>query len=731
MAHDMLITVAMAMAAGVILIVLARKLDLPAIVLLLAGGIVLGPQVLGDYAVIRADTLGPALTALVSLFVGLILFEGGLTLDLQGYRSAPKMIKRLLSLGVVVTFFGNLLAVRYLLDVPLPIAALMSSLVVVTGPTVIAPLLRRIRVAPKLHGILHWEGVLIDPIGVFIALLCFELVVSGKSGSEAAIALLVRTAAGLGLGAAGGGFIVLALRKHFVPENMASIFALGGATLVFGAAEAIQSEAGLLAVTVAGFVVGLSGAAAVPQIKEFKAELTDLLIGTLFILLASRLKLEQFLELGVAGAIAVAIAMVVVRPISVLLCSARTDMTWRERAFLGWVAPRGIVAASMASVFAISMPPESAETARVVEAFAYAVIVATIVLQGLTAGPVARMLGLRRPEARGWLIVGAHRLGRKVAEFLAEHGAGPAILIDTNTRMVQSARREGLTAFEADARDTEIAETEDFQLVGNVLALTDNEDLNVRLCEVWLKVVGRDHVFRCDPVDDERRIDTKAAGEIVWGGLPRPSQLAGEIRRGDALLSDREIDEEGRVPGGLPLMNVRGERVTIGGDTAPEPGDRVLMLQRSAQYLASALHADLIIDVEATTLTAVIEQLVARVGETYPEIDQHAIVGAVIEQGAAFPLMVGQGVAVPHALVNGLDRRVAAIARIPGGLHVETPDSAPIQLVFLVLEPPGDPEGHLGTLAEIARLVLAEDVRDQLSRATPGDLVNLVRQTVR
>ena len=239
--HTALVSLALAVAAGTMLMAFSRRLGLPSIVLLLAGGIVLGPEMLGA---VRADALGPGLGALISFAVGIILFEAGLTLDPRDYRRAPHVIIRLLTVGVMTTWLGTALAVWYFAGRTANGALLAASLVIVTGPTVVGPLLKRIKVKPRVHSILYWEGVLIDPVGVFVAVLCFELI-----GNEAGLAALgtfgMRVLFGLVVGLAGGFVMSELLRRRAVPEDMAGAFALGCGALTFAAAEAVASESGL------------------------------------------------------------------------------------------------------------------------------------------------------------------------------------------------------------------------------------------------------------------------------------------------------------------------------------------------------------------------------------------------------------------------------------------------------------------------------------------------------
>ncbi|MGH8017390.1 MAG: cation:proton antiporter, partial [Opitutaceae bacterium] len=332
--HDFLITLCLAIAAGTFLVALAHILKVPSIVLLLLGGIGFGPEGLG---LIQPDVFGEALPALVSFAVSVILFEGGLTLDLRGFAQASRVIQRLLTVGVLVTWLGTAAAIYGVYRFDLRYCLFAASLVIVTGPTVVLPLLRRIHIQPRLHSILHWEGVLIDAIGVFIALLCFEWIVAGE-GPQAVVHFLIRVLAGVAIGVGGGWLIDLVLRWRLAPESLVNIVALAGAVLVFGFTEWVMPEAGLMSVTVAGLVLGWRHPVELKQIKQFKAELTDLFIGTLFVVLAGRLEIDRFIEFGARGGVLLLLMLFVVRPLNVLASTAGSALTWRERLFLSWVA---------------------------------------------------------------------------------------------------------------------------------------------------------------------------------------------------------------------------------------------------------------------------------------------------------------------------------------------------------------------------------------------------------
>jgi NhaP-type Na+/H+ or K+/H+ antiporter/mannitol/fructose-specific phosphotransferase system IIA component (Ntr-type) len=722
----MLMTMTTAIATGVILIVLSRRLKLPAIVLLLLGGIVMGPEMLGW---VDPDGLGNGLRVIVGMSVGLILFEGGLTLDVNGYRTAPTMIKRLLTIGVVITWLGTATALHFVLGLAVPYAIVSASLVIVTGPTVIAPLLKRVRIQPKLHSILHWEGVLIDPIGVFIAVLCYEWVIVG-GGAEALTNLGIRVVAGLGIGIVGGLVLGFCVKRKLIPDEMVNVFALGGAVLIFGLADLAEEEAGLLAVTAAGFVFAGSGVHRVREVRRFKAEITDLLIGTLFILLAARLELEQFQTFGLGGAAVVAIVMFVIRPLSILACSWRCGLTTREQAFLSWVAPRGIVAASMASLIAIEMELAGEGTiGRFVESFTYSVIIATIVIQGLTAGPMARLLGLERTKPVGWMIVGAHAFGRRFASFLRRCADVPTVLVDSNSRAIGEARRDGAVAIAADARDVALYDRVEMQGVGNVLALTDNDDLNVRICQIWGEVVGSEHVFRYSVVGAAgREREDETPGRVVWPDLPRPSLVSAELSRLEATTREGPGDAAALLRFARPIATVGdGGQLRLDVDLLgagdPRPNGPTLFLRRTADYLRRTLRKELIGPSDATDLRQLFEEMVNRVIRLEPGLGRDETVRDLLEREAAAATAIGHGIAIPHAYSGALDTRLCAIAHLDGDVPFDAPDGEPVRLVLMLLSPQGDPEGHLATLAEIARILGNAETRAALTQARSPEVI--------
>ncbi|MFG0253234.1 MAG: cation:proton antiporter [Phycisphaerales bacterium JB038] len=727
--HTMLLTMVTAIAAGVLLLVIARRLAIPGIVLLLGGGVLLGPMGVG---VVRPETLGDGLGVIVSLAIGLILFEGGLTLDRSGYRQASIVIKRLLTIGVLVTWLGSAAVIHFLGGQELRLSIVAASLIIVTGPTVIAPLLKRLRVPPKLHSILHWEGVLIDPIGVFIAILCLEWLAL-DTGSQALTNFFLRFVVGIGLGVGGGLAIHAAIRRKFVPDDTINVFALAMAILIFGLAEAVRSETGLLSVTVAGFVLGLRKPGHIKQIRQFKAEVTDLMIGMLFILLAARLSFDQFQTFGWRGALSVLAVMLLIRPLAIFLCSMNAGLATREKLFLSWVAPRGIVAASLASLFAIALEQRGQfEDPKFVETFTYSVIVATIVLQGLSAGWVAQLLGVRQEKPTGWLIVGAHALSRRLARFLQSAAERQVLLVDSNPRAIAETTALGLNAMRIDALDETFLEQAHLRGIGNVLALTDNEELNILVCQAWAPIVGREQTYRWGRPSEEDADATSRPGTLLAKIPAKPSLLATEMQRGETLLMESAGLPESTIDI-TPMMGWDGKKVLVESEEAPllekEELQSLLYLRRASNYLSRAIQPASIIRLDPpenveTLLGDQLEQLCA----AHPTLDREEMLSELTARHREYPMTLGEGVALPHAYSDHVKQRVGILARLNEGIDFGAADGRPVQLVFLLISPTGDPQGHLATIAEIARLVVDPKTRQKLLELDdPQEVLKVIR----
>lgn len=515
---------AAAMAAGVAGETLARHARIPAILPLLALGVSLGPDGLG---IIEPQALGDGLFALVEIGVVVVLFEGGLGLEIGRLRRGEKPIRRLVTVGAAITALGGALAAHLALGWPWSQALLFGTLVIVTGPTVIAPLLRHVRVRSRVATVLEAEGVLIDPIGAIVAAVALQIALGAHESMATGGfgALVSRVGLGLLVGLLGGGGLALLLRSpRLVPVGIANLVALGGALALFAVCEATLSQTGVLAVTLAGVVVGNARTGVDRELREFHGLLTIGLIGVLFVLLAADVRLAEVQALGIPGLVATGILLLVVRPLQVLACTFGSNLDRRERLFLAWIAPRGIVAAGVASLFAESLTQAGLPGGPEIRALVFLVIAVSVLLQGSTAGVVARALGVGLPARETYVLLGANELALAFADAL-ERGGRSVRLVDANPAHCRSAEERGFPV-----------------VFGN--ALEPGTLARVRLGEA-IAVVG------LTPNDEINSLFTREAREeyevprsYVALGRTNVGSTESALLRGNRLLFDRAKDVE-------------------------------------------------------------------------------------------------------------------------------------------------------------------------------------------
>lgn len=490
---------------------MAWRLRLPSILLLLLTGILAGPVT----GWLHPDQLlGGLLVPVVSISVAVILFEGGLTLkirELQGYGSA---VRNLVTIGAIATWGLTIAAAYYLLRLGLSLAVLFGAILVVTGPTVVGPLLRHVRPLARVGSILRWEGIVIDPIGAMLAVLVFEAILAREpeaATTAVVLGLLKVLLAGSGAGLLGAAAIALMLRYHWAPDFLQSPVTLMIVVCVFASSNLLQSESGLLAVTLMGIVLANQRLVSVTHILEFKENLRVLLLAGLFILLSARLDRASLTELSLTNLQFLAMLMFVVRPASVFLSTIRSGLSWRERLLLSWVAPRGIVAAAVSSIFALRLVETGHPEAGRLVPLTFLVIIGTVIVYGLTAAPVARWLRVAQPRPQGLLIVGAHDWAQALAGLLKAEGF-QVLLVDTNPRNVAAARLAGLAAHQANVLSEEVLDEMELAGLGKLLALTSNDEVNALAALHLAPAFGRKEVYQLGP---------QAQTQIQKGSVPR------------------------------------------------------------------------------------------------------------------------------------------------------------------------------------------------------------------
>ncbi len=449
------LTVAIALAAGIAGQSLAQHLRLPGIVLLLVLGVVLGPDVAD---VVQPESLGSGQSAIVGFAVAIILFEGGLGLEWRRLRREGRAIRQLISIGALVSLLTGALAAALILGWDWQRSLLFGTLVVVTGPTVVTPLMRRMRVKKTVATVLEAEGVLIDAVGAITAAVALELVLrpSGEGWALATPTILGRLFFGGVAGLAFGLVLAALLRyRNVVPEGLENVFALAWAALAFELPNAIVHESGIASVIVAGMVVGNSRTHIRHELAEFKEQLTVLLIGMLFVLLVADVRLSQVMALGWRGIAVAACCIAFVRPLSVWVSTLRTDLSRKERVFIAWIGPRGIVAAAVASLFGYELDAAGIAGGTELRALVFLVIAVTVLWSALTGPLAARGLGLKRKRDAGWVIVGANPLARRMADAIDPIGVD-CLLVDNDPQNILAAEADGLRAIQGNALEPAI-----------------------------------------------------------------------------------------------------------------------------------------------------------------------------------------------------------------------------------------------------------------------------------
>ncbi|UUO08359.1 cation:proton antiporter [Blastopirellula sp. J2-11] len=481
---------------------LAWRLHLPSILLLLAFGFF--AQLAGDPdEIIGKELLFP----IVSLSVAVILFEGGMSLKLTELRETGGVVLRLVTIGAAVCWGMVGLCAYFVMGFPIELSALVGAVMVVTGPTVIAPLLNYIRPTRKIGSIAKWEGIVIDPIGAVLAVLVYEaVVVTGVNHvfAVAGLAIVKTLVVGLVLGVVSAVTLIFLLRRFWIPDFLHNASILAAILVVFAVSNAVQPESGLLTVTVLGIVLANQKRIPVRHIFEFKENLRVLLISCLFIVLAARISPAEIAMVGWQGLLFLAILIVIVRPASVFLSTIGSGLSWQQKVFLCFMAPRGIVAAAVSSVFAFEIVEEfmhrGADAATIAQAELLApltllVIVGTVTFYGLTAAPVARLLGLASPNPQGLLIAGADRWVRELGKVIQDAGF-QVLVVDTNYRNISAAKMAGLPAHCASILSDYVTEEINIGGIGRLLAITANDEVNALACQEFIHLFGRKEVYQ-------------------------------------------------------------------------------------------------------------------------------------------------------------------------------------------------------------------------------------------
>tara|TARA_E500000178_G_scaffold287541_1_gene289799 strand:- start:258 stop:2108 length:1851 start_codon:yes stop_codon:yes gene_type:complete len=474
---------------------LAWRTKLPAILLLLVFGIIAGPVT----GWINPDELlGDILSPFVSISVAIILFEGGLSLRMAEFRKIGGVVIKLMTIGLIITWSLAAMAAYYLLGLSVEIAVLFGAILIVTGPTVIIPLLRQVRPTENTGSILKWEGIVNDPIGAMMAVLVYEILLTGGfTNMDASSVLVIATTIidGSFIGALGAGILYIMLKKHWIPEYLQNPITLMIVIASFTISNLLQHESGLLAVTIMGILLANQKSAKVKHIIEFKENLQVLLISALFILLASRLQISDLTYFNFQSGLFILALLVVVRPVSIYAATWGSNLTLQEKTFLAWMAPRGIVAAAISAIFALRLEQEGFADAEKLVPYTFVVIIATVTVYGLSANPVARLLKVAKPQPNGVLFLGAHSWSLDLACQLQELGL-KVMVADSNWENISKARKRNLETYHGNILSEFAMDEINFDGIGKLFALTQNDEVNALASIRFAEIFGSSNVFQ-------------------------------------------------------------------------------------------------------------------------------------------------------------------------------------------------------------------------------------------
>lgn len=578
---------------------LAWRVRLPAILFLLIAGLLAGPVLNW----IQPDAMfGDLLMPMVSLSVAIILFEGSLTLKFSEIREVTTVVRRMISVGALVTWVIVGYATYLIFDFSWQVSALFGAIVIVTGPTVIVPMLRSVRPSRKLANILRWEGIAIDPIGALMAVMTYEFIL--VSAEQPAIShvlwlffLTVLTGGVIGILA---GFILgQLLSRNLVPEYLQNLATLSLVLVSFSLSNAIEHESGLLAVTVMGMWLANQRDVDIHPILNFKEHLSVLLISVLFIVLAARIDLALLASIAWQATLLLLVLQFIARPAKIWVSTAGLDITWPERGLLAWIAPRGIVAAAIAAIFADKLVDVGYSEAALLVPLTFFIIIGTVVLQSSTARLVARWLGVAEPPARGFLIVGANVFSRAVASELAKHDIR-CVLADSNWENIRQARMAGLETFYGNPVSEHADNYLDLSGVGGLLAMSHQRNVNVITAIHYRADFGTDRIFTLAASDKQAEKHTVSAsfqGSQLFGEAISYTDVVRRVTNGDSVKSttlstefnwETYCEKYGEIRLPLFVLDSKGvvKPFTADGKLQPASGSTILALATADEATA-------------------------------------------------------------------------------------------------------------------------------------------------
>ena len=567
---------------------LAWRLRLPAIVLMLAAGLVLGPVT--GLMVPRRD-IGPLIGPMVSLAVSVILFEGGLTLNFHKLADARPAVRRLVYIGAPLGWLLSTLALMWIGGLSWQSSLVFGGIMIVTGPTVIAPLLRQAKLVTRPGQVLQWEGIVNDPIGALAAALALQIVVVANAGlfwGQALARVVPGVVAAVVIGAAVGWGVVQAFRRHLVPEYMKVPVLFVTVVGAFALSDSILHESGLLAVTVMGLIVANANLASYTELYRFKEHATILLVSGVFIILAAGVDFAVLSQLSLRAALLVAAVILIVRPATVLLSLWGTNLPTRERLLIAFTGPRGVVLVAVSGIFAERLVAEGVPDGALVAPLAFVLVLATVLLHGFTLAPLARRLGLTSGDTPGVMIVGGSPFATGLAQALKK--AEIEVLVsDPNRDHLRSARTAGVPTYYGDVLGEAAEMNVEFLAYSYILVASDNDAYNTLVATDLAPDFGREAIWQVAREKDDRprhSLPSQLGGREFADGRTLADLNAmladGWVFRTTRLSGEYSLDDwRAARPGAVPLVTLDGSRLSLVADSdemSHRPGLQIISL---------------------------------------------------------------------------------------------------------------------------------------------------------
>lgn len=507
---------------------------------------------------------GEGLYYFVSLAISIILFEGGLTLKRSEVANVGPVITKLITFGTIVTFFGAGVTAHFIFDLSWQISFLFSSLIIVTGPTVITPILRNIPLKKDVSAVLKWEGILIDPIGALVAVLVFEFISVGEGQEYTKTALIdfgKILLFGFTFGFTFAHALAFAIKKNFIPHYLLNVVSLSVVLLVFIESDIFAHESGLLAVVVMGLVMGNMNLPNIKELLYFKESLSVLLISILFILLSANINLEDMqLIYTWQTALLFGIIVFIIRPLAVFLSAQGSDLKLNEKLFIGWVGPRGIVAAGIASLFGSKLIARGEPGGEYITPLVFTIVLGTVLLNATTARHFAKLVGVFLKKSEGILIIGASNASRLIGQYLQANNRH-VVLIDNNQTNIEKAKKIGLEAFTTNIYSDTLTDNIELNDVGYLIAMTANSDINKYAIEKFRDQFGENGSFRIvdsDEMNDPQNINRQNLFSYTDDFI----KLMDAVRK-NPLIQEYDLEDQEQFNKMLEIANASDDIVPL------------------------------------------------------------------------------------------------------------------------------------------------------------------------